>query len=228
MSKLFNLLSIFSVATLLALAAVGVYLVAVGRLGPAEFDAISSILRGQLPAAYVAAASPATSQPVEPAVPTSAPAADEARSNRNRERLSRLTLERAAADVAARQALLNQSLQQLITLQEDFERRKKQWTEQQQKLASSALDRGFQKELDYVSNLAPKIAKDHVIRTWKKQPADVVKLFTAIERGKGQKILEQFKSDDELTIVHELLEQLRLQNVNTFASAPGIRPGDQR
>lgn len=227
LSKLYSGLSIIAIATLLALGGFVAYLFSAGKLNSARLDSIAAVLRGQIDAA--APSTPADAghaPPTSQRAPDSAVAAagrsiDEIRQQRVREQITRATLERATADLTARQNLLNQSLQHLISLQEEFEKGKSTWMTQKKKLSETVKDEGFLRELQYVGKLTPKLAKEHVIRTWQKQKADAVRLFVAIDPGKGQKILEQFKTQEELGIMHELLEQLRAADVDKLVNGSG-------
>lgn len=223
MGKLFNLLAVFAVATLLASGGFVGYLFGAGRLNPARVETIAAVLRGELDhpqAAEQPASRPATQPAAAPPERTTR-SAEEIRQARVRDQLRRATLERAASDLAARQALLDQTLQTLITMQEEFEKHKTEWAEQRKKMAAAAQDEGFQRELEYVAKLTPKLAKEHIVRTWRKHKADAVRLLMALEPGKGKSILEQMKSPDEVGIMHELLEQLRLQDAQGQAAESG-------
>jgi len=227
-SKLSNLLGVLAVATLLALGGFAGYLFGTGRLNATRLERMAAVLRGE----YDVPPEPPATHPVvhaasQPAEDDAhAGAAEQIRTQRLRDQLRQATLERAASDVAARQALLNQALQQLIAAQENFEKDRQAWVAQRKKLSEGLKDEGFQRELAYVAKLAPKQAKEHVLRTWNKQKADAVRLFLALDPGKGQRILEQFKTAEELQIMHELLEQLRLADVERFAQGSRKTAGE--
>ena len=227
-SKLSNLLGVLSVATLLAVGGFAGYLFGTGRLNATRLDRMAAVLRGE----FDTPPSAPTSQPVghaasQPAEDDAhAGAAEQIRTQRHRDQLRQATLERSANDVAARQSLLNQALQQLIGAQETFEKDKQTWIAQRKKLSEGLKDEGFQRELAYVGKLAPRQAKEHVHRTWNKQKADAVRLFLALDPAKGQRILEQFKTAEELQTMHELLEQLRLADVDRFAQGSRKTAGE--
>lgn len=226
MHRLYQLVAVAGIAVLLALGAFAGYLAATGRLTIERLERVAAVLRGEdenaahdaLSAVADAHAS-ATTQPA--AEPGRGPSAAELRRARLAEHMQRATLERAAADLQARQALLNQSMQHLIQLQEQFGTEKTAWLAQKKKLTDVANDGGFQRELAYVTKLQPKYAKEHVVRTWQKQKADAVRLFMALEPSKGQRILEQLKTPEELQIMHELLEQLRAADVDNYVTGSG-------
>lgn len=219
MSKIYDVLAVLSVSTVLALVGVVGVMYGQGRLDSENVSKIADILRGQDAAAT---SQPAASQPAEAgaepketgaAGPTSR-STDELREQRKAERLRRAALERATEDLLAQKRLIDQALQELITREEALEAEKSAWTEQQKKLREEVQDEGFERELQFVSKLAPKQAKEHVLRIWKKSPADAVRLFNALKVSTGQQILAQFKSAEELDILHELLEQIRRQDVD--------------
>lgn len=232
LSKLYNLLAIFSVATIVATGGFSGYLFATGRLSADQVSQFKAVLRGdsiQNQKSKIQNA-PAATQPAPndqtAKTKSEPPPVEDPRAALRRDQLQRALLDRAAADVTARQTLLNQTVQQMMTMQEDFDRSKKDWQAQQDKLVKKARDAGFEKELDYVTKLPPKLAKEHIMRAWAKEKSDVVRMFSAMDRSAGQKIMEQLKTPAELQMMHELLEQLRLQSPEQFAAVPRKKPGD--
>ena len=131
---------------------------------------------------------PPSSQPSsQPASqPTSEPtqkttrSADELRQQRRDEQIRRAVLERTNRDLAAQKDLLSQAMQELLTREETFESQRKTWKEEQLRLRDSARDEGFEQELKFVAKLSPKQGKDHLVKTWKKQRADAVRLVSAL------------------------------------------------
>ncbi|MBL8879940.1 MAG: hypothetical protein JNG88_12540 [Phycisphaerales bacterium] len=211
--KLYNLVAITAVATLISTSGFVGVLYGTGKLTDARWNLILDVLRGKHDdLTQPAPTSQPASQPaaVEGQTPASAEESTKViRDQRVMSQLQRANIERAARDVTARQTLLNQSVQQLISMQESHEREKTAFAEQQTRAGNKQRDEGFQRELAYVTGLSPKMAKDHLVRTWAKQKADVVRIFTALDPNKGKRILEQFKTAEELAIVHELLELIR-------------------
>lgn len=216
MGKLYPLLSIFAIATVLSWGGMAGYLAASGRLGRTALEQIVRVLRGE-PLTPPPASQPAASQPVVEEE-HGARSTDEIKAQRKHEHLQHLRLERAQRDVEARVALLKQAQQSLLQEEETFDARKQQWEAQRKKLLEKAQDEGFERELAYVSSLSPKLAKEHLLRTWQKQPIDAVRLLNALSPAKGKRILEQFKSPEELELAHQLLAQLRLQQAELPAS----------
>ena len=107
-------------------------------------------------------------------------------------------------------------MQHLIGETEQFETQRKAWLEQQQRMRESNADEGFNRELEYVRKLPASQAKDHLLKVWEKEKADAVRIIAAMKPADGKRILEQLKSPQELEILHELLEQIRKQDVDSL------------
>ena len=133
--------------------------------------------------------------------------------------------ERAARDLDAQRQLLDQVLQHVMQEQERLASEKAEFAKQREKFKQVARDEGFLKELELVSGLQPRPAKEYLLRLWQKQPADAVRLLTAMDEGRARKVLEQFKTEDELQIQSDLLEQIRLQGIESHANASGTSSG---
>lgn len=241
--RLYHVAGLFSMAVVLAGGGVAGYLWFAGRLDASRLKQLAAILSAA--PADAAAAPAADAAAAQAADGVAAPAATEAgdgaghddepgarteeaiRAARVREQLRRAVLERASQDVAARQALLDQALAHLVDLQERFEREKTEWLKQKESLGTAARDEGFRRELEYVSKLPARQAKEHVVRAWASDPADVVRLFMAMPPATGKRILAELKTPQELGIMHELLEQIRLADVDRFAAESRTTPGKQ-
>lgn len=226
--KLFNAVATLALATLLAGGGFVGYLFSSGHLNRARVETISRVLRGELdtpaPGAEAVSSGPAQTQP---ASPPQASSEDEVREIRRREHLERLEAERAASDLDARRQLLDQVLQHVIQEQERLAEARKtaETVTQRKKTQETSLEAGFQKELELVSGLQPRQAKEHILRVWKKQPADAVRLLKDMDEGRVKRIFEQFKTPDELQIQSDLLEQIRLQGMEGHADASGKTTG---
>lgn len=213
--KLYNALAVFCIALVMALSGMGAYLLSAGRLSGATLEAVVAALRGGAPTVAASVSAPATSHPATPRDHATPAASGEAlRSQRRADRVRSALIERAARDLAARQDLLDQSLQNLVKLQEELESNRKAFEAQRAKQADAGRDEGFARELEYVAKLSPKLAKEHVVRTFQKSKPDAVRLFMALETAQGQRILEQLKTPEEIELMHDLLEQIRVQDVS--------------
>jgi hypothetical protein len=220
--KIYSLLAFVSLIAVLAGGGLAGYLGLTGKLGGDRLERIAAVLRGEPEApASQPAVEPAASQPASQPAHKSARSAEELRQQRRDEQFRRAVLERAGRDVAAQKDLLAQAMQELISREESFEAGRKAWKEEQARLRDTNRDEGFEQELKFVAKLAPKAARDHLIKTWNKQKADAVRLISALPPSAGQRILDQLKTPEELAILHELLEQIR----NSGAEAPAASSG---
>lgn len=236
MAKLYQFLAIIGVANLFAGGGVIGYLVATGKLTPQHLEQMAAVLRGDTPALAVPTSQPASAPAGTGAAPHGAATGDShapaprpqtADERRKQAQVECLLLERSRQDLVARQRLLDSSLQTLISKAEEFEAAKAAWEQQRKKLTEADSDAGFLREVEYVSGLPPKLAKEHISRTWATHRPDAVRLFTKLSVAKGKKILEQMKTPDELKLMHELLEQLRLAKVEGYAEESGKTDGGQ-
>lgn len=216
-ARVYNVIAVASIATLLALLGWGGTLLATGRLTPARAETIARVLRGELDAAP-AAESDATHDTAASPAPRSIA---ELREQRRREQMARAVSDRALRDLQAQRDLLAQASQHLIRESEKLDRSRGDWEAQRRKLQNQQSDAGFQEELKLVAKLAPNQAKEHLLMTWHKHPADAVRLVKALGPSRAQRILDQLKTEDEKQILHALLEQLRLQDIDQFVPKAG-------
>lgn len=226
MAKLYGMLAIFSIATMLALGGLGTFLYGSGKINAGRLDTIAAVLRGELDESE-------QEPPEEAAVAEEnqrdesgrAQSAEEVRAARHQSHLRMQMLERARRDMAAQRRLLDQSLQYLIEKEERVTQQHSDFTEQQKQLTEEVQDIGFERELEYVAGMPPKQAKEHIIYTWNKRRADAVRLFMRLEVSKGKRILKEFKTPEESRIRSQLLEQLRTQEPEESANESGKTDG---
>lgn len=223
--RIYGILAFASLAAVMAAGGLGAYLFGAGKLNATRTERIAAVLRGELDTLPAAASQP-SSQPTSAPTSQRARSADEIRQQRREDRMQRAVLERSRRDVAAQRDLLNQSMQDVIERADRLERERKQWTADRERLSNASRDEGFEREVKYVSRLSPQVAKDHVLRTWSKEKADAVRLFTALSESAGKRILEQMKTPEERRIMSELLEQLRNQGAEPLAPRSGTTTGD--
>jgi len=218
-ARLYSALAVFSVATFLAVSGFVGFLLGSGRLDRQKLELIAAVLRGE----------PITRSPHT----TSRPAtADEPQAlhrpsvERQRDDLRYHLLCRAQEDLKAQKRLLDQAMQHLLSEQDQFARQKEQWQQQQQRLTSQVKEAGTEREVEVVAGLAPKLAKEHIIRLWNRNKADAVALVMQLDVNKTRRILAQMKTPEEQKIMSELLEQLRLAQLESEAHESGTTGGD--
>lgn len=226
LARLYGVLAALSIASMLAIGIFGSYLALSGRLSGERLAAVAAVLRGELPAAPA----PAAPEPASQSQPASAEhrrrSADEIHQQHVQDQLTRALTERALRDIASRQELLDRALQHLIQEGEKFDKSRSDWLAQQEKLRQKVRDEGFEHELKLVAGLSPTQAKDHLLRKWSKHPADAVRLLRGMPASKATRILEQFRTAEELQTLHELLEQLGQQEADVKALESGKTSSD--
>jgi hypothetical protein len=226
LARLYGVLAALSIASMLALGLFGSFLALSGRLNGERLAAVTAVLRGELPAAPAPEAAEPASQPQPPSAEHKRRSEEEIHQQHVQDQLTRALAERALRDIAARQELLDRALQHLIQEGEKFDRSKSDWLTQQEKLRQKVRDEGFEHELKLVAGLSPAQAKDHLLRKWSRHPADAVRLLRGMPASKATRILEQFRTAEELQTLHELLEQLGQQETDGKALESGRTSSD--
>lgn len=211
LTKLFNLLAVVSIGTLLAIGGIAGYLVGGGQLTPDRMRWMFEVARGDHDEKLT---------PEEMVDPNAAAnAADETvilrerRTETLRDRIRAKHLldaqvERALKNVVARQELLDQAMLELINKQETLASSREDWQKQRKRLLNADQEAGFKEELDTVTNLEAAQAKSHLVMKYSKDPAEAVRLLRAMPMNKRKRLLAELKTPQELQLMHELLEQL--------------------
>ena len=215
LGKLYHTLAIISIAILLAGSALVGLLYGTGKLTPERVETIAQVLRGELDETAETEGGESVTEGPGAEQTATADSTEDAGQQQRDEQLRRALGERAYRDLVAQRNLLDQALQHLITEEERFEENKAAWTAEQERRRGRAGDEGFEKECRIVSKLPAKLAKEHVLLKWKKSPADVVRLFNALPESTGKRILEQMKTPAEIQVMHELLELLSKEELDS-------------
>jgi flagellar motility protein MotE (MotC chaperone) len=218
LGKLVNILGLLSLAVVLAGAGFGGYLYGTGRLSAERLETIGAVLRGEFDDQTggeddeVAGDEPEQEQ-------VRARSGDEVREQRKREHLERLEIERALADLGAQRRLLDNAMHEVVQAQERLVADRKSFRSEKTEVREQAYEEGFQRELGIVSTLKPDQAKEHLVRVYRSNPDDAVRLLIALEERQVKRILEKFKSPAELDIQTDLLERIRTQGMEGNATS---------
>jgi hypothetical protein len=225
LSKLYNLVAVVAIGSLLALGGLGGYLAGAGHLNRERVTLLAAVVRGEHDDLLHPEPEPEADVATEPEEASGVRAADALRTALLDKQLTDARLDRVLSDIAARQQLLDQAVQELVANTEVFESRKQEWVEQRQRMLAADQDAGFQRELEYVESLQPRQAKEHLVRTWQGSRADAIRLLRQMPVNKGRRVLEEFKTPEELDLMNELLEQLRMSDLEEIAPASGKTAG---
>lgn len=130
---------------------------------------------------------------------------DAIRQNRDAEEIVRTELERRRREIQNAWDLLERQQLALVRAKEEFETQQRRHLEELDRRAQEVGDSGFQKELEILSELKPKEAKE-LLRL--KEEADVVRILLALEARKARKIVGECKKNDERLWIGRILEKM--------------------
>jgi hypothetical protein len=211
LTKLFNLVAVVSIGTLLALGGIVGYLSGSGQITPQRWQWMLEVARGEHDEVLTPQEAADPNAPVQQE-DEAIFLRDQRESNlRDRIRAKHLLdaqVERALKNVVARQELLDQAMQELLNKQDSFASSKEQWKDQRSKIMNADQEAGFKQELETVASLDSEQAKTHLVMKHATDPASAVRLLRALPVGKRKRILAELKTPQETKLMHELLEQL--------------------
>lgn len=125
--------------------------------------------------------------------------------NKDADEIARTELERRKREIQNGWDLLERQQLALLKSQESFEETKKRQREEQERRAEEAGDEGLKKELDILSGLKAKDAKE-LLKL--KADADVVRIMLQMEPRKARKIVGECKKNEERLWIGRILEKL--------------------
>jgi hypothetical protein len=218
LTRLFNLLAIVSIGTLLAVGGIVGFLGQQGHLTGDRLQLIAEVVRGEHDdlLSEEVVEDPNAGIAEEP-VHAAGRSAEALRAKVGAQRLLDAKLERTLNNVVAQKRLLDQAMQELLNREESFASAQERWKSQRDKLQSADEDAGFQEEVTTVQSLDAAMAKEHLTRKYDKSPADAVRLFRALPVSNRKRILAELTTPRELDLMHELLEQLSNAELAEFA-----------
>jgi hypothetical protein len=224
MKKLAAFVSLLCIINVLMLAGFGAFLLATGRLDKAKAQSISDLLRhegspeglrGKVYTILAPAVQPESAAASAPATRTApgasgAPATAEERIDYVKQVLEqeRLALENEKQFVREQHKLLDQRQETLTAAEAAFTQKKKDYD---QKLASANTttdNAGFQKSLTIFEELKPKQIKDLLLSM---SADEVARYLAAMDPDRTAKIIAEFKTADEKTLLTAALNKVRGQ-----------------
>jgi flagellar motility protein MotE (MotC chaperone) len=220
MKKLAAFLSLLCVINILALAGLVGFLLTTGRLDKPKAQSISDLLRHQgtpenlrgklydilAPAAQTQPAT--TTAPAPVASASDVPGSAQERIDYVRRVLEqdRLELENEKQFLRDQHKLLDQRQESLAAAEAAFAQQKKVY-EQKLATADTTTDKaGFQRSLAIFDELKPKQVKDLLLAM---TPDDIARYFTAMQSDRAAKIMAEFKSADEKSLLNTVLDKIR-------------------
>lgn len=130
---------------------------------------------------------------------------EQIRRKKDADEIARTELERRKREIHNGWDLLERQQLALLKSQEAFEEEKKRHREAQERRAEEAGDEGLKKELEILSGLKAKDAKE-LLKL--KDDADVVRIMLEMEPRKARKIVGECKKNEERLWIGRILEKL--------------------
>lgn len=147
----------------------------------------------------------ATTKPADDKDGRVATSSEQIKKNKDAEEIARTELERRKREIQNGWDLLERQQLALLRSQESFEEQKKRHAEALERKAEEAGDEGLKKELDILSGLKAKDAKE-LLKL--KDDADVVRIMLEMEPRKARKIVSECKKSEERLWIGRILEKL--------------------
>lgn len=196
---------LFALLNMLGLGALVAVLVSSGAVDAEKVRTIVSILRGEDAAAALEQPDDAAVEEDEPAEP--AVGADAMAEAQRSAEIARLEGDRIKAELDQRLALNNSIMLRVTTEQERF--RKEREEAQQRKALSRERrrDTGFQKQLDIIEALKPKVAVEHLLAL--PEPDEASRILLQMETRKAKKIVEAAKTPAQMLRMKVILQRVR-------------------
>lgn len=203
MKRLFTLFSILAIVHLSALAGLAGYAWSRGWLTRDRVLRAAAVIQGQEELA--SGSSDGTGPEAEP--PRSA--GEQIQRNVESEERVRIELSRREREIKDGWKLLELGRLALLHEKEAHEATQERFAAQRESQAKQAGDSGVQKELEILSGIKPKEAKE-LLKL--KEDADVVRVLMAMETRKARKIVSACKTSEERSWIERVLGNLHEQN----------------
>lgn len=200
MRRLWKVISFMSVLNMLVLGGMLGYAWKQGCLEPARVREAIGILMGDVtePVVEVAQDKEAEHEP-GPGV------GDRLRRNAESEEQYRIEFARREREIRDGWAQLEAQQLILLRTKDEFEAEKQRYEAEREALAKQAGDSGLQKELETLSGIPPKTAKELLQA---KEDADVARIFMAMDQRKLNKIVKQCKNSEDRLWIGRIMETL--------------------
>lgn len=206
--RMYDIVALFVLINTLAFGGLAAYLVGSGTVDVAKLRRVAAVLRGD------GEESTTAEKEVGPQVTsnTSATAASPEVDNADLEDQGDVEVlhreaERIKVELGQRLALNNSILLKVRTEREAFKAERAAAHLEDQNEAALRRDVGFEKQVDIIESLVPKIAVRHLLGL--SDPNEAAKILMAIETEKARKIVEAAKRGDDLSKMQLILQRMR-------------------
>lgn len=213
MKRLATVVSLVAIVNLAALAGLGAYAWSHGWLTSDRVHRAVAALKGEEETADSGASSSEAASETHPA----ASSTERIRLNQQAGERQVIELSRREREIQNAWKLLETQTLALVREKESVEEAKKRFVEEMKAKAQQANDSGSQKELEIISGVKPKEAKELLKQ---KNDADVVRILMDMETRKARQIVAQCKAGEDRLWIGRILEKLHERNA-TQAEALG-------
>lgn len=203
--RAYDLAALLALLHMLALVAVGAYLVGSGTMSLERLRGVVAVLRGEGPSD----AGSAQEMPADTVEPDSSDAAGaEGIDSRDQLEILRLEAERIKAVLDQRLALNNSIMLRVTTERQAFQQERAEAAKREQAAQAQRNEEGYRKQIAIYEGLAPKIAVQHLLAL--NDPDKAARILLEMEARKAKKIVEVAKRGDQLRRMQRILERVRV------------------
>lgn len=202
LKRFYHLLALLAMINLFAVIGLIAYLVASGRLTPERVNQIAVVLRGEFPTTQPAVAS---TRPAGSGEEPQAAAEEIARRQETRE-LAELVRNRREREIRDREVLDQRIQLETRQLLEKLEKKEKELQQQKQALTAEGEQAGFDRQLNILSKVEPKLAL-HLMKSQMKEP-DVVQLVMKMDENRVKAIVNACKTEEDKAWIGRILNQV--------------------
>lgn len=202
--KLYHVVALVALLGVVPLAATAAILATSGRLTGQKLEQIAAVLRED----GTDEATDAEDQPAEAAEPAeSSVAAEPELDPRTEAELLHREAQRVRTELDQRLAMVNRVLLDVQQQRKEFEEQQQMAARALQQREESMTTEGFQKQLEYLMSLSPKVALDHLLAA--PDPADAARMLVAMDTRQGKKIIESARTGDQQEQMRVIMQKMR-------------------
>jgi hypothetical protein len=198
--------ALFALLNMVALAALGLYMVGGGGVDAQKARRIAAVLRGEVPAP-VAMAAVGEKPEEDEAEGEVAPVRDALAESQMNQEILRREGERIKAELDQRLALNNSILLRVVEKRETFRAEQEEAARQREASRAEQHREGFRKQIAIYESLAPKTAVEHLLAL--PDPDEAARILLEIQTRQARKIVEAAKRGNQLTKMRAILQRVR-------------------
>jgi hypothetical protein len=200
LKRFYHLLALLAMINLFAVVGLVLFLHLTGRLTGERVQQMVTVLRGEFPTTQTAA-----SQPTAAETPPQASGTEIARRQDEKE-LQALVRNRHEREIRDRGMLDDKIQLETRQLLEKLEKKEKQLREEKKQLASESEQVGFERQLNVLSKVEPKLALQ-LLKGQMKEP-DAVQLLMKMDENRVKAIVNACKTEEDKAWIGRILNQI--------------------